>query len=88
MDPGPLTLRELMWMADARRHAQWGQVSSVLAAIYEVNRDPKKRRKPFQPQEFNPLLRQAASLPAVTVTQLASMFKASGFHVRTAPSQS
>lgn len=78
IDPAGLTLRELMWMADARRHHDWGQVSSMLAATYEVHRDPKRRRKPFQPSEFNPLLQRPGRLPKVTVSQLASMLGAAG----------
>lgn len=62
-------------MADAKRHHDWGQTSSVIAALYEINRDRKRRRRPFSPSEFNPLLQNSATsgLARVTVSQLAQI---------------
>ena len=53
VDPGPLTLRELVWMAEARLQAEWAQTSSVMALIANANRDPKKHG-PFKPGDFDP----------------------------------
>jgi len=46
IDPGPLTLRELLFMAEARGRESWAHTSAILALIANVNRDPKKTR-PF-----------------------------------------
>ena len=54
IDPGPRTLGELMAMAKGRQRAEWER-TSLLAAIAR-NSYPLggKRKKPFQPWEFNP----------------------------------
>lgn len=83
VDPAGFTLRELQWMSEARRHHDWGQTSSLIAAIYEVNRDRRRRRRPFQPSEFNPLLRAAAAPVPITVSQLSDLLAAANCHVRT-----
>jgi hypothetical protein len=46
VDPGPLTLRELLWMAEARAREAWAHTSAVLALIANVNRDPNLRSGP------------------------------------------
>ena len=44
IDPGPLTYRELVWMAEGRDRHAWRHTSEVLAMILNVNRaDPKAR---------------------------------------------
>ncbi len=48
-------------MAEGRAMAEWGRMASLLALIANVNRDPKKRSKPFKPAEFLP-----ADLPGST----------------------
>ena len=53
VDPGPLTLRELVWMAEARLQAEWAQTSSLMALIANAHRDPKKHG-PFKPGDFDP----------------------------------
>ena len=53
VDPGPLTLRELLWMAEGRDRARWRHTSAVMALIANVNRDPKKGRL-FEPSDFDP----------------------------------
>jgi len=40
-------------MAEGRGRDEWGRMSSLLALIANVNRDPKKTR-PFRPADFNP----------------------------------
>ncbi len=54
MYPGPLTLRELVWLAEARQRDQWNHTASVMALIANVNRDPKKGRL-AKPDDFHPL---------------------------------
>ena len=48
VDPGPLTLRQLVQMAEAKRQHDWNIASSVMALTAEINRDRKRRRKPFR----------------------------------------
>jgi hypothetical protein len=40
-------------MAEGRGRDEWGRMSSLLALIANVNRDPKKTRA-FRPADFNP----------------------------------
>ena len=42
VDLGPLTLRELLWIAEARGREAWACTSAIPALIANVNRDPKK----------------------------------------------
>ena len=53
MNPGPLTLRELLWMAESRGKADWGRTAAVLAMLANAHRDPKRTRS-FKPADFNP----------------------------------
>ena len=62
-----------MQMAEAKRKHDWNIASSVMALTAEINRDRKRRRKPFKPEDFNPLTRVTAKPVPVTVTQLASL---------------
>ena len=41
VDPGPLTLRQLVRMAEARREHDWNIASSVMAMLAEIHRDRK-----------------------------------------------
>ena len=59
-DPAPLTLRELLWMAEAQSEDRWAHTSSVLAMIANVNR--KKGARAFMPDDFNPLRKRKAPL--------------------------
>lgn len=43
-------------MAEGRTRDAWRRCSSVLAAIFEVHRDRKKRSRPFRPEEFDPFV--------------------------------
>ena len=60
VDPGPLTLRELVLMAESRQRDAWDHTSAVLCMLYNANRDPKKTRA-ATPQEFHPLRRKGRS---------------------------
>jgi hypothetical protein len=73
VNPGPLTLRELLWMAEARGRDNWAHTSAILALIANVNRDPKKGR-PFKPADFDPyaaLARKGGRDEAIVVTDMA-----------------
>lgn len=41
-------------MADGRQRSDWGRMSSLMALIANVNRDPKKKRQPYKPRDFDP----------------------------------
>jgi len=41
-------------MADGRQRDAWNRTSHVLWILAEINRDPAKRARPFEPQTFNP----------------------------------
>ena len=49
VEPGQLTLRELVVMAEARARAAWDRTSLLCALIANANRDPKKTR-PCKPE--------------------------------------
>jgi len=53
VDPGPLTFRELVVMAESRRREAWDHTSTVLAMLFNANRDPK-RQAPAGPADFHP----------------------------------
>ena len=53
VNPGPLTLRELLWMAEGRGKAEWAQTSTLLALLANAHRDPKKHGV-FKPADFDP----------------------------------
>ena len=40
-------------MAEARGRAEWSRMSSLMALIANVNRDPRRTRA-FRPKDFNP----------------------------------
>jgi hypothetical protein len=61
-------------MADGRRRALWGAVSSILAQQANINRNPKRRARPYRPEEFNPTI-QKTPLPRITVSQLSQILK-------------
>ena len=44
-------------MAGGRGRAEWSRMSSLMALIANVNRDPKKHRA-FRPADFNPYERR------------------------------
>ena len=73
VDPSPLTLRQLAWMAGGRRQHDWGVASSLMALLAEIHRDRKRRGRPFKPAEFNPLVAARSRPILTTVTQLASL---------------
>ena len=56
-------------MTDARRQEDWAHTAWLAAMIANANRDTKKRPRPFQPRDFNPMLsRDARKARATRVT--------------------
>jgi hypothetical protein len=41
-------------MAEGRGRAEWGRMASLMSLVANVNRDPRRRRQPFTPDDFNP----------------------------------
>lgn len=68
-----------MQMADARRRHDWNIASSVMALTAEINRDRRRRRKPFKPDDFNPYTATKPVPARATVQQVASLLGAT-FH--------
>jgi len=65
-----LTLRELLWMAEARGRDNWAHTSAVLALVANVNRDPKKTRA-YKPSDFDPYSAREKRDEAIEVTDMA-----------------
>ena len=55
-------------MAEARCQDGWSHTSAMLAMIANANRDPKKKKSPYKPADFNPMLaeRKTAGIPLTT----------------------
>lgn len=75
INPGPLTLRELLWMADARGRESWAHTSAILALIANVNRNPKKTR-PYKPSDFDPHTTRDKRDDAIELTDLSVLKEA------------
>lgn len=57
-----------MLMAEGRSRAEWGRAASLMALLANCHRNPKKRHKPFHPDEFMPRAKRRGS--RVSVEQL------------------
>lgn len=58
-------------MARARGQAEWSRTASVMWVLAEINRDPKRRRQPWTPDDFNPYSEAPRRKPAaVSVERL------------------
>jgi hypothetical protein len=51
-------------MALARCRHDWGQTAQLLCLLANAHRDPKQRRRPFNPDDFNPYPRPRQRPPA------------------------
>lgn len=71
-----MTLRQLVLMAEAKRQHDWNVASTIMALMAEMNRDRKRRRKPFKPDDFNPYAEMRAIVAKGTVEQAASLLGA------------
>ena len=56
-------------MAEATRREAWQHTAWLSAMIANANRDPKKKPSPFQPDDFNPLVRKDRKAGAVVVDE-------------------
>ncbi len=74
-------------MAEGRSRSLWAHTSNLMWAIVEPQRDRKKRRKPYTPQDFNPHVerRQIKQEPIATVNivDLKDMYLGMGIPVKT-----
>ena len=61
-----MTLRELLWMAEAKGRAAWAHTSSVMALIFNVNRG--KGTPPARPERFNPYLKGQRKMRGIPLT--------------------
>ena len=52
--PDPFTFGELVVMAQGKRKADWQIASAQMALLANINRDKKKRTKPYSPSDFDP----------------------------------
>jgi len=68
VNPRPLTLRQLLWMAEGIGRDRWAHTSLVCALIANAHRDPKKQR-PFKPEDFNPYGDKAQHTDAIEVNE-------------------
>lgn len=47
-------------MAEGRSRERWAHTSTAVWVVAEVNRNKKKRSRPFTPHNFNPYERKAS----------------------------
>lgn len=55
-------------MADGRRRHDWAQSAGLMALIANVNRDRKRRPRPFTPADFSPFSEGKRPLRGVPLT--------------------
>ena len=60
-------------MAQARSRSDWSRVSSLMALIANVNRDPKKTRA-FRPADFDPHQERQRPAAKVNIDVLKAVF--------------
>lgn len=71
-------MRELLWMAEARRIEAWNHTSAMMAHTAEMNRDPKSKSEQWEPADFHPYSEKNLNPPVlmkVPITALKSIFK-------------
>lgn len=49
-----LSLREIIWAYHARERNAWNHTAALIAVTAEINRDRKKRKKPYSLTDFHP----------------------------------
>lgn len=67
IDPGPFTLRELLWMADSKLADSWGRSAQITAMIYNANRG--ENSSAATPDDFNPYRRDRSRKPGTIRTK-------------------
>ena len=78
VDPGPLTLRELVSMAEGRSRSLWGHTSVVVATILNVNRPKGKaaiRPNAVNPWESGKAGRRRTRITAGNITELKKLLE-------------
>ncbi|TWU39320.1 hypothetical protein Poly41_21440 [Novipirellula artificiosorum] len=63
-------------MADGARQHHWTLTSSLMALQAEINRDRRRRRKPFRPDDFNPYVVNRPIPAKASVEQAAKLLRA------------
>ena len=43
-------------MAEAKRNEAWSHTANLMALVANVNRNPRKRSRPYSPVEFHPFV--------------------------------
>jgi len=80
-------------MAEARLEATAAGPALIVATLCEIHRDPKKRRKPFTADQFNPYARKRLgdrpqpSYTKVSIEEFAGIFVRRQLPQRIAPKQ-
>lgn len=76
MNPGPLTMRELFWMADGRRRDEWRRTARICGVLANIHRDRKTQPKPFSDDQFNDFAAPRPPLQRITapITILKTLF--------------
>jgi hypothetical protein len=69
VDPAPLTLRELLWMADGKGRDEWARTALVCSILANCHRDPKKKPRPYTPAEFNPFVKKDKRNNMILITK-------------------
>ena len=64
-------------MTNAKRQHDWNVASAIMALMAEMNRDRKRHRKPYKPNDFNPYADSKPVIAMGTVEQAAGMLGAS-----------
>lgn len=72
VDPLPMTLRELDWMADTYQRAEWQRTAEILALTYNINRRPDAAE--LRADDLNPYAARGrtATRPKAHITTLKS----------------
>jgi hypothetical protein len=63
-------------MADAKRLHDWQLASTIVWITAEVNRDRKRRRRAFKPDDFNPMASAKPAAIKASVSQAAQLLGA------------
>jgi len=61
-------------MAEGRGRAEWARTAALLAMIANVNRDPKRRPRPYRPSDFDPYARAPSTRRTTELRDLKAMF--------------
>ena len=62
-------------MADAKRRENWSHTSHIMSLMANVNRDVKKRRRPYAARDFSPFAnRPEAKTPKTSIRLLKEVF--------------